>query len=173
MIKLNVRWARAERSRRWRAAPKASQRKQLGRATATKSAARVAACTAGLAAEAELKKAAALALASHDLGLSHWNAAAPAKPTGRAPVKPTRGAAAPGPMRRAPAQRCSAPAKPMRRAPAQRCSAPAKPTRRARVKPTLGAASGDGELAGVTGELTGVGGAGGELIGVAGAVAIW
>src|SRR5262245_8847979 len=66
----------------WAAAPNASHMKQLGTAASRKRPPREAACKAGLPASTLRKVDAALALTSHDFGLTHWKTRAPRYPTG-------------------------------------------------------------------------------------------
>src|SRR5689334_21490899 len=71
IVTLNTRQARADRSRRGRTAPKASQGRQLGSDTSAKVSPNAAAWLKALPAPWSRKVAAALAPTSHDFGLSH------------------------------------------------------------------------------------------------------
>src|SRR5262245_64228386 len=82
---LNVLSRRSLWRRCWTLAPNASHTKPLGNAARTKSAPSDPACPIGLPAWLLRKVPAALALTSHDFGLTHWNTAAPTYPTGSLP----------------------------------------------------------------------------------------
>jgi hypothetical protein len=82
-VTLKTRAARGARRKVFRAAPAASHGRQLGRAAATNTSANATDWPSAPPAPRSRKVAVAPAQTSHDFGLTHWNAAAPAKPTGR------------------------------------------------------------------------------------------